>query len=124
MLEADLRRSEAKLAALASPDSSSVSYRRDSNGEIRAEDARDAPANKEDGQDRWKREMTERFLRGEDDDFDYGEVDNNEAWDDKVQEARDDEEKWFSEEPARWILDDETAGVGKQVTGETGIQDF
>lgn len=82
--------------------------------------------------------MTQRFLRGEDDDFDYQAVDLNEDWDDRVQEDRDKEERWFTEEEPRWILDDaKPAGddhrdgenddlglVQRRAQGETGIQDF
>lgn len=141
VLEADLMRSEAKLAALNHPESSVVTYRRDARGEIYAEDSHDAPKNKEEGQQQWRREMTERFLRGEDADFDYHAVDENEAWDDRRQEERDEEERWFTEEEPRWILndDDDDGGpdndnghqghrkegrVSKVTRGETGIQDF
>ncbi|KAI9783297.1 MAG: hypothetical protein M1816_001429 [Peltula sp. TS41687] len=135
VLEADLMRSEAKLAALNHPESSAVTYRRDERGEIYAEDLHDDdPKSKEEGQLRWRREMTERFLRGDDADFDYQIVDRDEAWDDTRQEERDEEERWFTEEEPRWILNDDTAGrddadpgfgnVTKMAEGETGIQDF
>ena len=137
VLEADLRRSEAKVAALADPRTSSVTYQRGSNGEITAEDPEDAPQDKAEGQQRWHREMTERFLRGEDDDFDYATVDDNDEWDDRRQEERDAEDRWFTEEEPCFILDEEPSrhnGPGRSSSedehakkvprGETGVQDF
>ncbi|KAI9749681.1 MAG: hypothetical protein M1815_002322 [Lichina confinis] len=137
VLEADLRRSEAKIAALADPRTSSVTYQRGSNGEITAEDPEDAPQDKAEGQQRWHREMTERFLRGDDDDFDYEAVDGNDEWDDRRQEERDAEDRWFTEEEPCFILDEEPSKPAgpersssederakKAPRGETGVQDF
>ncbi|KAI9772723.1 MAG: hypothetical protein M1840_000318 [Geoglossum simile] len=125
VLEADLMRSEAKLAALANPASATITCNRGLNGEIYNEDPEDVPENKEEGAERWRREMTLRFLRGEDDDFDYSCVDESDEWDDKVQEDWEEQEKWFAEEEPNWLLsDDEGAGNVKAVEGETGIQDF
>jgi hypothetical protein len=118
-------RSEAKLAALANPNSATITYNRGPNGEI-YEDPEDVPENKGEGTRRWQREMTLRFLRGEDDDFDYKRVDESDEWDDKVQEEREEQEKWFAEEEPSWLLgDNEGSGNEKtMVEGETGIQDF
>ena len=135
VLEGDLRRSEAKMAALANSQASSVTYRRGSHGEIYAEDSTDAPENQEDGIQRWRREMTERFLRGEDVDFDYQTVDDNEEWDDRVQQERDEEDRWFATEEPCWIIDEAADETGRnpsrgesdvrlQAQGETGVQDF
>ncbi|KAE9365314.1 hypothetical protein N431DRAFT_430820 [Stipitochalara longipes BDJ] len=146
VLEADLYRSEAKLAALAqstqppatisnlsisssSPSSSSqakleplipfVSYLRGPNGEIMGEDGEEVK-NREQGQERWKFEMTVRFLRGGDEDFDYGDVDESEEFDEV--EKREKEERWFDEEEPEW---DGEGGEGSGGTGgETGVQDF
>ncbi|KAI9780569.1 MAG: hypothetical protein M1839_006687 [Geoglossum umbratile] len=125
ILEADLMRSEAKLAALANPMSAAITCSRGPNGEIYPEDPEDVPENKEEGRERWQREMTFRFLRGEDDDFDYRRVDESDEWDDKVQEDREEQEKWFAEEEPSWLLRG-YEGTGKEmaVEGETGIQDF
>ncbi|KAH0556994.1 hypothetical protein GP486_005216 [Trichoglossum hirsutum] len=126
VLEADLMRSEAKLAALANPSSAAITYSRGPNGEIYPEDPEDVPQNKAEGIQRWQREMTQRFLRGEDDDFDYKNVDENDEWDDKVQEEREEQERWFAEEEPSWILG-ENEGSGNEkmtVKGETGVQDF
>ena len=123
------------MAALANPQTSFVTVRRGSHGEIYADDSTDAAENQADGIQRWRREMTERFLRGEDVDFDYRTVDENEDWDDRVQQERDEEDQWFAAEEPCWI-DDEAADqternpsprasdVRRQAQGETGVQDF
>jgi len=160
VLEADLYRSEAKLAALkkvipdsssshAAPSSLSTSKITQSqtqspsqsqlnssledkikNVDSLLEEEEDVPKTKEEGLERWKWEMTMRFLKGEDPDFEYEPVDGSTEWDDEV-EARDDEEKWFDEEEPEWMSssgDDNDAGsVRKErigTGGETGIQDF
>lgn len=135
VLEADLYRSEAKLAALAGNQSSLggreqassqssvvpfVSYERGENGEVLPEEEDEVPKSKEEGFGRWKFEMTLRFLRGEDKDFDYKEVDESEEWD--AIEHRENEERWFEEQTPEWV-DEEEDGV-ERLGGETGIQDF
>lgn len=128
VLEADLWRSEAKMEALANSDGSlALTYKRGPNGEIVAEDPDEIPLNKEDGQRRWHDAMEQRFVRGEDVDFQYTTVDDNEAYDDRGIEEREEEEKYFAEEEPEWVLDG--AGVGKHekpkhLEGETGVQDF
>lgn len=134
MLEADLYRSEAKLAALkGNPDSSDegtgrigedhgvpyLSYARGQNGEVLPEDQDEIPEDKEEGFERWKFEMTLRFLRGDDGDFDYRDVDAGGEWDEI--ENRDVEERWFEDEEPEWVGEEDTE---ETVGGETGIQDF
>jgi len=139
VLEADLYRSEAKLAAIkaqtslvgesssskAGPSSPSapsvpfVSYARGENGEVLPEEEDEVPRSKEEGFERWKFEMTLRFLSGEDQDFDYKTVDENDEWD--AVERRESEERWFDEEEPEWIADE---AEGVLHGGETGIQDF
>lgn len=124
-------RSEAKLAALKGQDedgepvaSSSdasipfVSYVRGENGEVLPEDPDEIPKNKEEGFERWNSEMTLKFLRGEDHDFDYKAVDEDVNLDEI--ENQEEEERWFDDEEPEWIEED---GV-ETVRGETGIQDF
>jgi hypothetical protein len=133
VLEADLYRSEAKLAALKGQtatgetvESSSeaslpfVSYVRGEDGEVLPEDPDEIPKSKEEGFERWKFEMTIRFLKGEDPDFDYHEVDESEEWDDI--EKKEEEERWFDDEEPEWVGEEEL-GV-ETIGGETGIQDF
>lgn len=138
VLEADLYRSEAKLAALKGSSDSCprdehedvgriqedhgvpyLSYARGQNGEVLPEDPDEVPRSKEDGFERWKFEMTLKFLRGEDEDFDYQDVDAGGEWDEI--ENRDVEERWFEDEEPEWLGEEET---GDTVGGETGIQDF
>ncbi|KAF7921847.1 hypothetical protein EAE99_007610 [Botrytis elliptica] len=138
VLEADLYRSEAKLAALKGSSDSRpkdedesvgriqedhgvpyLSYARGQSGEVLPEDPDEVPMSKEDGFERWKFEMTLKFLRGEDGDFDYQDVDAGGEWDEI--ENRDVEERWFEDEEPEWLGEEET---GETVGGETGIQDF
>jgi Coiled-coil domain containing protein (DUF2052) len=130
-LEADLYRSEAKLAALKGQDRdgepvtsnseasvSFVSYVRGKDGEVLPEDPDEVPKSKEEGFERWKFEMTLKFLRGEDPDFDYKMVDESVEWDEI--EIKEEEERWFDDEEPGWVEEEGVETVG----GETGIQDF
>jgi hypothetical protein len=125
VLEADLYRSEAKIAALRNqgsvPDQSAtssghVTYVLGPDGEVLPEDPDDIPQNKEEGMERWKDEMTVRFLSGKDKDFSYNGVDENDEWD--VFENREAEDRWFDDEKPEWTASKHTR------EGETGIQDF
>jgi hypothetical protein len=74
--------------------------------------------------ERWKFEMTLKFLRGEDRDFEYRDVDESEEWD--AIEGREEEERWFEDEEPEWV-DEGEDGDGKETKGtggETGVQDF
>ncbi|KAJ5908135.1 hypothetical protein N7495_000817 [Penicillium taxi] len=114
VLQADLMRSEAKMEALAQPDPRSMfSYTRGPNGEILAEDRDDIPSSKEEGQKRWQWEMSLRFIRGDDSDFEYKTVDQNDEYDDWSMH----QDKYFDEEEPE--VDEDS-----QLEGETGIQDF
>lgn len=113
-------RAEAKIDALRNPDPSVIlAYKRGPDGEILAEEAGEVPQNKEEGFARWKLEMKLRFLRGDDSDFDYKSVDDNEAWNDLDEERREAEDKYFGEEQPCFVVE-----LDKDITGETGIQDF
>jgi hypothetical protein len=128
VLEADLYRSEAKLAALAGSygegnsagpsarRSYQVKYVRGLNGEVLPEDPDDIPENKEEGMKMWKAEMTMRFLNGDDPDFSYKEVDESDAWD--TIEIREAEDRWFDDEEPEWVGDNGNSN------GDTGIQDY
>ncbi|TKX27214.1 coiled-coil domain-containing protein 1 [Elsinoe australis] len=119
-LEADLMRSEAKIQALAHPDPHSpLVYRRDQSGTIVAveQNEEDRPKSKEEGQQKWREVMEQRFLRGEDADFDYTNVDNNPEYDDHEEETRRHEEVYFNDEAEQFI------GEGEP-SGQTGVQDF
>lgn len=81
------------------------------------------PKTKEQGRERWEDFLRERFVRGEDEDFEYERVDEDEEFD--VLERREMEEAWFDEESPEWVdAEEEEGGDGKMLTGETGVQDF
>ena len=126
VLEADLWRSEAKIDALANPENTSImTYKRGADGEILAEEKDEVPANKEEGMQRWRKEMELRFLRGQDGDFDYTSVDESEKYDDRGAEEREEEEKWFADEEPEWMVGEENDhSVATQLKGETGVQDY
>jgi len=120
-LEADLRRSEAKMEALAAnPNPNALfTYARGKDGEIVAEETDEVPGSKEEGWLRWKFEMEMRFVRGEDADFDYKVVDEDERWDDWEEERRRDLEGYLDGEEPSWVVCE-----GEPLKGETGVQDF
>ena len=137
VLEADLYRSEAKLAAIqnstpekeaqsvepgisssSNPSVPYVYYSTGKDGKVLPEQEDEVPKDKEEGLDRWKFEMTMRFLKGDDPDFDYSTVDENEELD--VVERAEEEERWFDDEEPSWV--DEKSGEG--TGGETGILDY
>ncbi|KAF2787425.1 hypothetical protein K505DRAFT_329695 [Melanomma pulvis-pyrius CBS 109.77] len=121
-MSTDLWRAEAKKEALNQPNPYSLFvYNRGPNGEILEEDKDDVPMNKEEGKAWWVDEMTQRFLRGDDDDFDYKMVDGNHKYDDP-EEERDIQERWFESMDSDFDSDGE--GKEKILTGETGIQDY
>lgn len=125
-LEADLWRSEAKVQALANPsDASLMTYRRGASGEIIAEEKDEIPTDKEDGLQRWRRQMELLFIRGGDLDFDYATVDSSTEYDDRGIEDREAQEAWFDREEPKWTINEDTAPTTEgALTGETGVQDF
>ncbi|KAF1969444.1 hypothetical protein BU23DRAFT_476970 [Bimuria novae-zelandiae CBS 107.79] len=118
----DLWRAEAKKDALDHPDPASLfTYSRGPEGEIREADKDEVPMTKEEGKAWWRDEMTQRFLRGGDGDFDYKTVDGNDKYDDPEKE-RDRQEAYFDSMESDFDTDGE--GKEKVLTGETGIQDY
>ncbi|CAL8583632.1 hypothetical protein XPA_009252 [Xanthoria parietina] len=121
VLEADLWRSEAKIDALSQngKHGQELSYGRNANGEIVAEEKDEVPASKEDGEKRWRKQVELRFLMGDDADFDYRTVDENDQFD-APEEARDIQDQWFEEEEENFSAGALSSGL----EGQTGIQDF
>jgi hypothetical protein len=118
----DLSRAEARKDALALPDPYSLFiYNRGPDGQILEEEKDDVPMTKEEGHAWWVDEMTQRFLRGGDDDFEYKNVDGNTKYDHPDQE-RDIQDAWFDSMESDFDSDGE--GKEKVLTGETGIQDY
>ncbi|PHH64206.1 hypothetical protein CDD81_4820 [Ophiocordyceps australis] len=70
---------------------------------------------RERGLELWRSFVTERFIRGADDDFDYSRVDGDDELD--VFEQSEAQDCWFDDEEPSW------AHQGP-VSGQTGIQDF
>jgi hypothetical protein len=118
----DLWRAEAKKDALSQPNPNSLFiYNRGPQGQILEEDKDDIPMTKDEGRAWWVDEMTQRFLRGDDDDFEYKNVDGNVKYNHPEQE-RDLQEAWF--ESMESDFDSDGEGKEKVLTGETGIQDY
>ncbi|CAD6501623.1 BgTH12-01873 [Blumeria graminis f. sp. triticale] len=118
VLEADLWRSEAKIAKIEKYQeniaTANASDRRYLQIAILDEDENNIKT-KEEGWERWLYVMTLRFLDGEDEDFDYKEVDDSDEWD--WVERREMEEAWFDAEEPEWLNEDNRQE-------DTGIQDF
>ncbi|KAK3372040.1 coiled-coil domain-containing protein-domain-containing protein [Podospora didyma] len=91
---------------------------------------------KEGGREQWEAYLRDRFIRGEDDDFEYSLVDNDDDFD--VLERQDEEEAWFDADDPNWASDEADSSrpgssdqdqnskgpVERILNGETGIQDF
>lgn len=111
-------RAEAREEALRNRNPYSMfTYARGANGDILPEEPDEVPQSKEEGRSWWVDEMTQRFLRGDDKNFDYRAVDENERYDDPEQE-RDLEEAYFDSMEPYW------EGEERELKGETGIQDY
>lgn len=112
--------------AFANPErAASMRYSRDTSGDLVAEEKDEVPENKDEGIQRWRKEMEMMFLRGGDPDFDYTEVDGSEEYDDRVLQEREAEETWFEREEPNWVNEShEAAGGAKGLTGQTGVQDY
>lgn len=80
------------------------------------EEEDEVPSSKEEGEERWRFEMTLRFLKGEDEEFEYETVDESEEWD--VLERKESEERWFESQEPEWV------GGEEGTSGDTGVQDF
>lgn len=132
VLEGDLMRSEAKLAALKASlavvngeDDEGLAASRQEEGDnptaaATGYDNDIEPATKEEGRELWNEFLTERFVRGEDPDFDYSKVDDDEGLD--AMERQDEQDAWFDEEEPTWASGEEPDA--KMLQGETGVQDF
>lgn len=79
---------------------------------------------REEGRERWDDFLRRRFVLGRDDDFDYRPVDENDDYD--AIERREQEDGWFNDEDPAWAGEEASVGEaqGRNLEGETGIQDF
>lgn len=120
LLEANFARSEAKLDALAHPDPNSpLAYTRGADGSITGveQDEDERARSREEGWERWKDAMTQRFLRGDDADFEYSGIDESEEYDDRDEEERSKQDEYFGKEDEAFV------GEGRP-QGQSGVQDF
>ncbi|KAI1851945.1 hypothetical protein JX265_008250 [Neoarthrinium moseri] len=130
VLEVDLLRGEAKLSQLAESSSTADSavnipaLEKPTSVPLRS--SGQTPNTKEEGQEMWDNFLKDRFILGQDEDFDYGPVDADDSLD--TLELRDEEEAWFNDEQPGWASDTGASNVGNgsgtQLKGETGVQDF
>ncbi|KFA73954.1 hypothetical protein S40288_00913 [Stachybotrys chartarum IBT 40288] len=117
-LEADLLRGESKMFKLSSTTTDRDTVTNTQNSlDAKLDESWDQPAaDRAQGQQLWRVFLSERFILGDDEDFDYTTVDGNEEYD--MMERQDEEEKWYDEEEPGW-----EAGASSRY-GETGVQDF
>jgi hypothetical protein len=93
------------------------------------------PQTPAEGRARWREFLGDRFIRGEDEDFNYGVVDEDDEYD--VLERVEREEAWFEAEDPGWGVVESGEGEGEEgggesgqegrgrvLRGETGVQDF
>lgn len=116
-LEASLTRGEETLAAVL--ESTETSEAVDNTTTTSIDDPWDVTAaDKEHGLELWKMFLEDRFVKGDDQDFDYGKVDEDDSLDSF--ERDEEQERWFEDEEPGWVADEQ----GKGRAGETGVQDF
>ncbi|KAL2209552.1 hypothetical protein CC79DRAFT_1332707 [Sarocladium strictum] len=118
-LEADLLRGETRLAEL--PGSQRGPEMSQPGAPDIANDWNRKATDKSDGLELWHTFLRDRFVQGNDDDFDYSIVDTNDDYDTLAR--RDAEDAWFdAEEPS--LVEDLTETPISPRHGDTGIQDF
>ncbi|KAH6688927.1 coiled-coil domain-containing protein [Plectosphaerella plurivora] len=134
VLEGDLARGEARLADLAKKAEESTVTPPGSAAAAATTVARLNPTvvdldllppdGKDEAKERWYDFLADRFIHGQDEDFDYDVVDFDEAYD--VMERQDAQDAWFEEEDPEWVSEPDEKTDQRQASrsGETGIQDF
>ncbi|KAF7535199.1 hypothetical protein G7Z17_g13249 [Cylindrodendrum hubeiense] len=125
-LEAALERGESKVSDLPQSNGSSHSA---ANGTETPDASLDnswahEATDKEHAQQLWHDFLEDRFVHGQDEDFDYSAIDDNEDLDSMIR--KDAEDAWYDDEEPSWVEDDATSDVEKDALkrGETGVQDF
>jgi hypothetical protein len=137
ILEGDLLRGEARLQELSKASTSDISPQLDSGSQelasrnsslqslwLNPEAELPPPKSREEGKERWRYFLAERFIHGLDEDFEYALVDDNDEYDSV--ERRERQEKWFEDEEPSWVDggDKEGRKEDNDLKGETGIQDY
>lgn len=119
-LEADLLRGETKLSQM-DPSRDGPSPAPPPKTDAYLDKPWDQPAeDREAGTRLWRVFLAERFVQGDDEDFDYAAVDGNEDY--GVVARQDALERWFEDEEPSEEADDAVPGCDR--VGETGLQDF
>lgn len=119
-LEASLLRGESNLANL--KESVKSPYAPDSNRNGGIDDPWDATAmNKEHGLELWRQYLEDRFVKGDNQEFEYNKVDEDESLD--TVERSEEQDKWIEDEEPSWVGQD-VNDKGVERKGETGVQDF
>lgn len=77
---------------------------------------------KEQGLELWRAFLQERFIHGQDDDFDYSRVDKDDDLDTMIR--KDAEDAWFDDEEPSWLEEEDRAKTSESRQGETGVQDY
>lgn len=109
-LEADLIRGETKLSNI------SPANKNKNTNATGAEIWDQEAENKTHGLELWREFLTDRFVKGDDEEFDYTSVDPRDDLD--ILLRAEEEEQWYDEEEPSWH------GDSKSRHGETGVQDF
>lgn len=113
MLEVSFQRAEIRRESAKSPSDAE-------SGLIIEEDVDDLelPNEKFQALQLWKRIMAQRFVSGQDDQFDYTGVDSDEALDVDLTAIHDIHDEYFDKEEPQWEVHT------SQLKGQTGVQDF
>lgn len=114
----DLCLADAKEAAVAQSAKADSSRDRTVNNHVRGAQGNDSeePSNREEGLELWQSLMSQRFVNGEDTDFEYHEVDDSDEYDDLAELSRAEEDQYYHQEQPSFTKE--------EPSGETGIQDF
>lgn len=125
ILQADLNRAEVKIKKIDESQHSGSKQAADGHTAQERTTPSDEVADvvtKEEGVERWRELMTEKFVAGKDCDFDYEKVDLDEKLDDTKFTKGLEEDSWFDqEEPSQGSKE---ADSNKLLEGQTGVQDF
>ncbi|KAH7158262.1 coiled-coil domain-containing protein-domain-containing protein [Dactylonectria estremocensis] len=126
-LEAALERGESKVSGLPQSNGASESTTNDEETtDIVLDKSWTHPAtDKIHGQQQWHDFLEDRFVHGEDEDFDYSAIDRNDEFDTLAR--KDAEDAWFDDEEPSWVEDvgaPNTEKVAEKRDGETGVQDY
>ena len=78
-------------------------------------------ATRDEGRERWRAFLRDRFVHGGDDEFDYRAVDENDEYD--VLERKDLEDAWFDDEDPGWATEETDDGRPSSSARASGLGD-